>query len=159
VVSLQDLNSNMNKYKGQHIKFTGQIVQINENNGRTEIILSVSQVNGGWSDSDLIYVTYNNKTPFKKGDIVTVYGEVSGDYNYFTPAGKFTLVKITARFIELTPITSPNVVSVPYANPTSNSSNNTTNSSGSENSSNPITPTNSINNPQQSPTPNNGQPR
>jgi starvation-inducible outer membrane lipoprotein len=148
VISLQELNSNINKYKGQHIKFTGQVVQINENNGRTEIVLSVTQVTGGWSDSDLIYVTYNNKTSFKKGDVVTVYGAVSGDYSYFTTTGKYMLVKITARFIELTPITTPSVVSVPYSNPTTNSSNITTNSSGSENLSNPTTPTDTISNTQ-----------
>jgi starvation-inducible outer membrane lipoprotein len=148
VVSFQEINSNINKYKGQHIKFTGQIIQINENNGRTEIVLSVTQVTGGWSNSDLIYITYNNKTSFKKGDIVTVYGAVSGDYSYFTATGKYTLVKITARFIELTPITSPSVVSVPYANPTTNSSNNTINSTGTENISNPTTPTNTASNTQ-----------
>ena len=74
VISFQELNNNVNRYNGQHLKFTGQIVQINEINGRTDILLSVTQLNGGWSTSDFIFVTYRAQTPFKKGDVVTVYG-------------------------------------------------------------------------------------
>ena len=50
----------------------------------TDIVLSVTQVNGGWSPTDLIYVTYNAKTTFNIGDIVNVYGDVSGSYNYIS---------------------------------------------------------------------------
>ncbi len=118
VISFQELNSNVNKYNGQHLKFTGQIVQINANNGRTEIVLSVTQVNGGWSTSDLIFVTYNAQTTFKNGDIVTVYGDVSGTYNYISVSiGDLILLKITARYIELTPNTTPTVVPVPFTSP------------------------------------------
>ncbi len=84
VISFQDLNSNLNNYTGQHFKFTGQIVQINQNNGATNIVLAVTPVNGGWSPTDLIYVSYNTKTTFKVGDIINVYGDVSGTYNYIS---------------------------------------------------------------------------
>jgi hypothetical protein len=148
VISFQELNSNVNKYNGQHLKFTGQIVQINENNGRTEILLSVTQSNGDWSTSDLIFVTYRAQTPFKKGDVITVYGDVSGTYNYISVSlGKLILPKITARYMELTPNTIPTVVPVPFTSPTTNNTNNTINSSdtsnsgNSSNSSNPNVPT------------------
>ncbi len=157
VISFQELNNNMNKYNGQHIKFTGQVVQINENNGRTEMLLAVTQLAGVWSSSDLIFVTYRAQTQFKKGDIVTVYGDVSGTYNYFsTSIGKLILVKITARYIELTPIIAPAVVSIPFTNPATNVSNNTTNSSG--NLSTPTNPANTQTATTPSTTPTSGQP-
>lgn len=128
-VNFQDLNSNMSKYKGQHLKFTGQVVQINYKNGRTELVMSVTPVTGGWSNTNLIYVTYNTQTQFKQGDVITVYGEISGSYNYFSASiGQLILVKIAARYIELTPITAPAVVNVPFTQQT-NTSNNSTNSS------------------------------
>jgi hypothetical protein len=142
VISFQDLISNVNKYNGQHLKFTGQIDQINVNNGRTEILLSVTQVNGVWSSSDLIFVTYKAQTTFKKGDIVTVYGDVSGTYNFISASlGNLILVKITARYVELTPNTTPTVIPVPFTSPSSNNTNTTTNTSGSVN----ITDNNSTN--------------
>lgn len=128
-VNFQDLNGNITKYKGQHLKFTGQILRINQSNGRTEIVMSVTPVGEGWSNTNLIYVTYNTQTQFKQGDIITVYGETSGTYNYFdATVGKLIIIKIAARYIELTPITSTNVVNVPFTQQT-NTSNNTTNSS------------------------------
>ena len=143
VISFDDLNSNLNKYNGQNFKFTGQIVQLNENNGLTDIVLAVTQVNGGWSSSDLIFVTYQAKTTFNVGDVINVYGEVSGSYNYIsTSAGEVNIPKITARYIELKPITGSTVVPVPFTGIPTNSSNNTTNTSGSGN----VTPTTPINN-------------
>jgi hypothetical protein len=161
VISFQELISNVNKYNGQHFKFTGQIDQINVNNGRTEILLAVTQANGVWSSSDLIFVTYNAQTTFKKGDIVTVYGDVSGTYNYVSASlGNLTLVKITARYIELTPNTAPTLVPVPFTSPETNNTNTTTNSSGSLNSTNnnSTNPTNQPTNSNPSPTTSNGQP-
>jgi hypothetical protein len=149
VISFQDLNNNLNKYNGHHLKFTGQVVQINENNGVTNMILSVTPVNGGWSSTDLIFVSYNAKTTFNIGDIVNVYGDVSGSYNYISVSlGEFKIPKITARYIELAPNTIPSAVAVPFTGISSNSSNNTTNSSGNgtpTNLTNPTTSTNTIN--------------
>ena len=143
VISFEDLNSNLNKYNGQNFKFTGQIIQINENNGLTDVVLAVTQVNGGWSPSDLIFVTYNAKTTFNVGDVINVYGEVSGSYNYISASmGELNIPKITARYIELKPITGSTVVPVPFTVIPTNSSNNTTNTSGSGT----VTPTTPINN-------------
>ena len=116
MISFQELNSNPNKYNGQHINITGQIVQINEVNGQTNLILAVTPLSTGWSSSDLIYVTYKAQIQYKIGDIVTVYGTVSGTYNYISVSqGMQTLIKITARDIELTPLSSPVVVPVPFS--------------------------------------------
>lgn len=138
-VDYHDLSTNVSNYNGKHVKFTGQVVSINPVNGKTQMVLSVTSVNGGWSTSDLIYVTYNAQTQFKAGDIVTVYGEVSGTYNYVSiNNGQLIIPKITARYIEATPIESPSVVGVPFTSPSTNNSN-------SSNSNTPvnITPINS----------------
>ncbi len=139
-ISFLELNNNPDKYQGQHVKFTGQIVRINENNDHTEIVLAVTPVTGGWSPSDLIYVTYSSQTQFKQGDVLTVYGAVSGTYNYISSNGGVKIPKINARYIELTPIITPVVVPVPFTNPTTNVSNNS-NTSGVANTSTPTHPT------------------
>ncbi len=123
-VGYQDLSSNISKYNGQHVKFTGQVVSINPINGKTQIVLSVTPVNGGWSTTDLIFITYNAQTQFKSGDIVTVYGDVSGTYNYVSISnGQLIIPKITARYIEATTIAYPTTVGVTFTSPTSNDSN------------------------------------
>jgi starvation-inducible outer membrane lipoprotein len=138
-VGYQELSTNIGKYTGQHVKFSGKVVSINTNNGKTQIVMSVTPVNGGWSTSDLIFVSYNAQTQFKAGDIVTVYGDVVGTYNYVSISnGQLIIPKITAKYMEATPIAVPTVVSVPFTSP----SNNQTNSSTPDNSAN-ITPINS----------------
>ena len=139
-VGYLELSSNINKYNGQHLKFTGQVVSINPNNGKTQIVLSVAPDNGGWSTTDLIFVTYNTQTTFKAGDIVTVYGDVAGTYTYVSISnGQLVIPKITARYIEATTVASPSVVGVSFTSPTSNSSNSSSNSNIQGN----ITPINS----------------
>lgn len=147
VISFQELNRNLNSYNGQHFKFTGQIVQINENNGVTDIVLAVTQVNGGWSSTDLLHVIYKTKTAFNIGDVVIVYGDVSGSYNYISASlGELMIPQITARYIELEPVTGQSVVPIPFTGVSNNSSNNTTNSSGSGTvNPTPTTPTNNSN--------------
>jgi hypothetical protein len=155
VISYQDLNSNLNNYIGQHFKFTGQIVQINENNGVTDIVLAVTQVNGGWSPTDLIYVTYNAKTTYNIGDVIIVYGDVSGTYNYISISlGELKIPQITARYMELEPTTGSTIVPIPFTGISTNSSNNTTNSSGSGNvaPTTPTAPTNGNTQPSKIPT-------
>jgi hypothetical protein len=156
VVSFEELNSNFNKYNGQHLKFTGQIVQINDNNGVTSILLSVTPLNdGSWSTSDFIFVTYKKSTTFKVDDVVNVYGDVSGNYNFISASlGDLRLAKITARYIELVPNITPTVVPVPFTSTITNTSNKTTNISGSGNIGNPtnsITPSNNPNSSSQPP--------
>ena len=138
-VGYQDLSTNIGKYNGQHVKFSGKIISITTNNGKTQLVISVTPVNGGWSTSDLIFVNYNAQTQFNIGDVVTVYGDVAGTYNYVSIYnGQLKIPKITARYIELAPVTSSSVVGVSFTSP----SNNQSNSSNTNNSAN-ITPINS----------------
>ena len=96
-------------------------------------MLSVTQVNGGWSTSDLIFVSYNTKTTFNIGDIVNVYGDVSGSYNlHISFTGRVNTSQITARYIELAPNTVPQLLLF-HSQASTNNSNNTTNTSGTAN--------------------------
>lgn len=138
-VGYQELSTNIGKYNGQHVKFSGKVISSNTNNSKTQLVISVTQDNGWWSTSNLIFVNYNAQTHFRVGDIVTVYGDVAGTYNYVSISnGQLKIPKITARYIELTPVATSSVVSVPFMSP----SNNQTNSSNPGTSEN-ITPINS----------------
>jgi len=119
VLSFQELNGNTNDYMGKHIRMNGQITQIYVNNGVTDIFLEVSASSGGGYPSDIVFVTYKNKTSFKVGDLVTVYGNVAGTYNYFSTTSKVLVPKIIARDIEILS-NSVSVVPVPFSNPENN---------------------------------------
>ncbi|MBR8646364.1 hypothetical protein KEH51_29255 [[Brevibacterium] frigoritolerans] len=69
------------------MKYTGQIVQILEGDGSTNIRLAVSKDSYGWSYDDIIYIEYDGTTDFVDEDVVTVYGEIYGDYSYTSQAG------------------------------------------------------------------------
>ena len=98
--------------------------------------MAVTPTATGWSSSDLIYVTYNAQTQFKIGNVVTVYGAVSGTYNYISSSqGMQTLLKVIARDIELTPLTSSGIVPLPFTSSLNNNSNNITNSQVNSNNS------------------------
>jgi len=126
VINLNTLKSDLNKYNGRHVNFTGEIVQILEKDGKTTIVMSVTQINNEWSNTDLIYVTYKSSTKFRRGDIITIYGGVSGTFNYMSVTlGRLVLPKIIARNIELTPITI--LIPVPFIKPVTNTSINNTN--------------------------------
>ncbi len=136
-IPFQELNSNPNQYNGQHIQISGQILQIYNDNGVTEIGLEVSQSSGGGSPDDIVFVTYESTTPFKTGDLITVYGSVDGPYNYLSTTSEISVAKIIARYIELTP-NSVSTVPLPFVNPEANT-NDTTTSNVSTNNAIPAT--------------------
>lgn len=100
-ISFDKLNKNPDRYKGEYVKYRGEIVQIMEGSGMTQIRLSVTPTSYGWSASDIIYVTYIGYTDFVDEDVVTIYGEVSGSYTYTSQAGwDITLPLVIADSIE-----------------------------------------------------------
>lgn len=100
-ISFAELNKNPDKYKGEHVKFTGEVVQIMESSGKTTFRLAVTKNEYGWSYSDIILVVYKAETPIVEKNIVTVYGDVYGSYTYESIIGaQITLPRINARYIE-----------------------------------------------------------
>ncbi|MFJ7640236.1 hypothetical protein [Peribacillus sp. NPDC097225] len=81
------LKKNPNKHKGEYVKYKGQIVQITEDNDYTNIRLAVTQSSYGYSYDDIVFIEYDGTTDFVEEDVITVYGEIYGDYSYTSQAG------------------------------------------------------------------------
>ncbi|QFK70406.1 hypothetical protein F7984_03685 [Pradoshia sp. D12] len=100
-ISFDKLNKNPDRYKGEYVKYRGEIVQIMESDGMTAIRLSITPTSYGWSVSDIIYVAYLGYTDFVDEDVVTIYGEVNGSFTYTSQAGwDITLPLVIADSIE-----------------------------------------------------------
>lgn len=86
-IDYAQLKKNPDRYSGEYVKYTGEIIQILEGDDMTNIRLSVTKESYGYSFNDLVFVEYIGYTDFVDGDIVTIYGEVYGAYSYESQAG------------------------------------------------------------------------
>ena len=104
-IEYRELARSAEKYKGNKVKFEGQIQQVayDSENGESEYLIHVTKDDLGlWSDS--IYVYYANKSDSKfiEDDIVAIYGEASGEESYTSVLGQnITIPAITAAYMEL----------------------------------------------------------
>ena len=95
------LKKNPDRYAGEYVKYTGEILQILEGNGITNIRLSVSKSSYGYNSNDVIFIEYDGYTDFVDEDIITVYGEIYGSYSYESQAGyNITLPGLIAESFE-----------------------------------------------------------
>ena len=101
-ISFAQLEKNPDKYDGEYVKYTGEILQISEGYFMTGIRLAVTQTSYGWySADDVIWVEYVGTTDFVEEDVVTVYGEITGTYSYTSIAGwEITIPAMEADTIE-----------------------------------------------------------
>lgn len=81
-IDYKQLDKNANKHAGKYVTYSGEIVQIMEDSGYTNIRLGLDEYN-----TDIIFIEYDNETEFVEGDEVTVYGEMVGNYSYESQAG------------------------------------------------------------------------
>ena len=81
------MKKNPDRYSGEYVKYTGEIAQILEGDNVTNIRLSVVKDSYGYSMNDLVFVEYYGYTDFVDGDVVTIYGEVYGNYSYESQVG------------------------------------------------------------------------
>ncbi|UZJ79330.1 hypothetical protein [Fictibacillus sp. KU28468] len=96
-----ELEKNPDTFKGDFVKFQGQIVQIMEKDGSTDIRLAVTKASYGYDINDIVYVTYSGTTPFIKDDTVTVYGTIEGSLSYKSQAGfEITVPHLEAETVE-----------------------------------------------------------
>lgn len=94
-ISFKQLDKNPDAHTGERVKLSGQIVQIMENSGYSEIRMDVNDNFG-----DTVYITYLGTTPAVEDDMITIYGEVTGSYTYESQAGwTVTLPEISAKYI------------------------------------------------------------
>jgi len=98
-VSYAQLNKNPEEYVGKVVSFRGQIFQIQEEAGEGNMLLSVTEVTEGFWD-DHVWVNFSQHVKAAEKDIVTVYGEVTGQKSYKTQIGGETYVpEMTAKYV------------------------------------------------------------
>lgn len=95
------LNKSPDTYAGTRCMYKGQIVQIMEGVGETNIRMNITPMGYGyWTDT--IYVVLAGKTPAVEEDIVIVYGTIRGSYTYTSTANyKITLPCIDAKYVDI----------------------------------------------------------
>lgn len=98
-MSYKVLNKNPDNLAGQKIKLRGEIMQIQEDSGKTFMLLSVTDMGYGiWNDN--VAVSYNGTLDIYEDDIITIWGEIAGGFTYKSQAGwNITVPKVTAKYI------------------------------------------------------------
>ncbi len=84
-VAYEDLMRNIDKYVGQKVKFTGEVFQVvyDSDSGESQYLISVTKDEYDfYTDNVYAYYTVGGNEKLIEGDIVTIYGEISGDYTY-----------------------------------------------------------------------------
>ena len=106
-IAFDPLARNPDNYEGQMFQFTGEVIQVAEGNGYTNLRMNVTAVDdGGWTCyEDTIYVlvkTEEGSDRILDYDIVTVYGICTGSYTYESIFGEqITLPGIEAMYYEI----------------------------------------------------------
>jgi hypothetical protein len=102
-IAYDELARDPDKYKSTKVKFTGKIVQIQDNG--SNIILRVNVTKGEYNIyKDTIWVNYSyspNEKKLLENDIVNIWGESKGTKSYQSVlGGQITIPEVNARFIE-----------------------------------------------------------
>lgn len=98
----KQLKKNADKYKWTKAIYTGKVVQVQEGDNITHLRIEVTKGEYNiWSD--VIFVVYEGTTDIVEDDIVKVYGELQGDYEYESQAGwKIHVPRLDAEVIKVT---------------------------------------------------------
>ena len=92
----KQLDKNANNHINENVTFTGEILQIAEENNVTIMRIATSG-----SYDDVMYVTYFNTTSHVEGDTVTVWGLISGSETYTSQANyQITIPSMNAVYVE-----------------------------------------------------------
>ena len=86
-IGYNELARNGNKHKGELMKFTGRIIQINDISGGKGAQMRIA-TKGNYENVILVgYIYKDNQSRFLEKDKVTVYGECNGLYNLYIDYG------------------------------------------------------------------------
>ena len=86
-ISYKELSKDPTSFMGQVARFTGKVLQIQESDGQGFLRLAVSEDSYGyWDPNSAIFIAYQGTNDAVEGDIVTVYGQLSGPYTYTSQA-------------------------------------------------------------------------
>lgn len=95
------LKKNADRYAGEYVKYTGEILEITESDNITMMRLAVTKKSYGYDFNDAILISYPGLTDFVEDDIVTVYGVITGNYSYTSQAGwEITIPSMIADKVE-----------------------------------------------------------
>ncbi|MGN0529284.1 MAG: hypothetical protein ACI4IE_09135 [Eubacterium sp.] len=106
-INYKDLARNPDNYKGEKVKFTGEVIQVIESSwdNSVEYRIAVSKEDWGYSSDEVVYVTYEmseNESRILEDDIVTFYGEADGLCTYESTMGaQISIPQVNAVVIEL----------------------------------------------------------
>ena len=98
---------NPDKYKGKKAKFTGEVIQVQQSDflGLTYYVLRVDVTKGKYYYEDTVYVTYfasEDDERILEDDIITMYGELTGEETYTTIFGaSVTIPSFAAEYITI----------------------------------------------------------
>lgn len=102
----KDLARNPNEYKGKRIKFTGEVIQVQEG-FLNSVVLRVNVTKNEydfWEDTVYVEYTYSNSNESKilEDDIIDLYGEYKGLKSYTSVLGStVTIPEVEAKYINI----------------------------------------------------------
>ncbi len=105
-ITYTELARNPDDYKGQKVKFKGEVLQVMEGDKENQIRLAVQKNKYGWYDTDkVLYCGYDpSLITFRilEKDVVTIYGTAVGLFSYEAVSGAtITLPAVLIDKIEL----------------------------------------------------------
>jgi hypothetical protein len=109
-LSFKDLSRNPDKHKGEKLKYTGKVIQVQEDehwlddNTTVDLRINVTKDEYGLWD-DTIFATVElpkNADRILEDDIITIWGECDGKYSYTSVLGSdVTLPKINIEYYSI----------------------------------------------------------
>lgn len=102
-----DISRNPGSYDGCYAWFTGEVIQVQQQEllGRLYYTLRVNVTKGSYSYSDTVYVSYDtdiDDARILEDDIVTMYGQLTGEKTYTTVMGNsITIPSFSAEYIDI----------------------------------------------------------
>lgn len=106
-IPYKDLARDPDNYKGELVKFTGEVVQVIESSfGANEYRVAVTKDEYGYYDYDnIIYLTYSLKdgeSRILEDDIIVFYGTYTGLTSYTsTLGGKITIPAVDGEYVKI----------------------------------------------------------
>lgn len=104
-VGYKDMVRNADEYVGKKVKLVGQVVQVcfDAENGESEYRVDVTRDSYGfYSDTVYLYFDRGDGKKIIEDDIITIYGELSGEKTYETVMGaEVTIPAVTGVYVKI----------------------------------------------------------
>ncbi len=105
-ITYDELARNGNNLIGEKVRIKGQIIQVSydEGIGKSEYRVATKEDEFGLWFDDVVYLFYDHSDNAKllEDDIITIYGEISGDYTYESVGGgNITIPSIAGVYVDL----------------------------------------------------------